>query len=101
MFFIKKTKVCNFADDTTIYSCSLNYKEAHRKLSDNTHIIPNWFRINSMVANPGKFQIVFVGSSINNNGIIFIVENKHTKSNNDVILLGITIDHELTFTKHI
>ena len=41
MFFIKKTEVCNFADDTTIYSCSLNYEEAHRKLSDDTHIVPN------------------------------------------------------------
>ena len=36
MFSIKKTEVFNFADDTTIYSCSLNYEEAHRKLSDNT-----------------------------------------------------------------
>ena len=53
-----------------------------------------------MVANPGKFQVIFLGSSINNNNIIFIVENKNTKSNNEVELLGITIDHKLTFTKH-
>ena len=101
MFFIKKTEVCNSADDTTICSCSLNYKEEHRKLSDDTHIIPDWFQINSMVANLGKFQIIFIGSSINNNNIIFIVENKQIKSNNEVKLLGITIDHKLTFTKHI
>ena len=128
MFSIKKTEVFNFADDTTIYSCSLNYEEAHRKLSDNTtsslvqfsknsllliaklcagnevaddtHIVPNWFRINSMVANPGKFQIIFLGSSINNNDI-FIVENKLIKSNNKAKLLGITIDRKLTFTKYI
>ena len=53
-----------------------------------------------MVANPGKFQIIFLGSSTNNN-IIFIVENKHIKRNNEVKFLGITIDHKLTFTKHI
>ena len=59
-----------------------------------------------MVANPGKFHIIFVGSSINNNqiisdnNVIFIVENKHIKSNNEVKLLEITIDHKLTFTKH-
>ena len=52
-----------------------------------------------MVANPGKFQIIFLGSSINNNNI-FIIENKNIKSNNEVELLGITIDHKLTFTKH-
>ena len=84
MFFIKKIEVCNFADDPTIYSCSLNYEEVHGKLSDNTHVFPNWFWINSMVANPGKFQITFIGSSINNNNIIFIVENKYIKSNNEV-----------------
>ena len=98
-FFIKKIEVCNFADDATIYSGSLNYEEAHRKLSDNTHVTPNWFRINSIVANLGKFQIILVGSSLNNNNIIFVVENKHIKSNNEVKLLGITIDHKLTFTK--
>ena len=76
----------------------MNHEEVHRKLSDGTHIVANWFRINSMVANPGKFQIIFIGSSINNNDIIFIVQNKHIKSNNEVKLLGITIDHKLTFT---
>ena len=37
IFFIQETEVCNFADDTTIYSCSLNYKEAAHKLSNDTH----------------------------------------------------------------
>ena len=101
MFFNKKTEVCYFADDTTINSYLLSYEEAHWKLSDDTLIIPNWFRINSMVANPGKFHIIFNGLSINNNDIIFIAENKHIKSNNEVKLLGITIDNKLTFTKHI
>ena len=97
MLFIKKTEVCNFADDTTIHSCSLNYEEAHRKLSNNTHVVPNWFRINRMVANLGKFQIMFLRLSINNNNITFItVENKHIKSTNEVKLLGIIIDHKLT-----
>ena len=64
------------------------------------HIVPNWFRINSMVGNPGKFLIIFLGSSINNNNITFITENKHIKSTNEVKLLGIIIDHTVTFTKH-
>ena len=40
---IKKTEVCDFADHTTIYSYSLNYEEAPKKLSDDTHIVRNWF----------------------------------------------------------
>ena len=84
-----------------IYSSSLNCEEAHRKLSNDTHIVPNWFRIDSMVGNPGKFQIIFIRSSINNINITFIIKNKHIKSTNEVKLLGIIIDHKLTFTKHI
>ena len=36
------------------YSCSLNFQEATLKLSNDTHLVLNRFRVNSMVANPGK-----------------------------------------------
>ena len=73
----------------------IHYEEAHRKLCNDTYIVPNWFRINSMVANPDKFQIIFLRSSINNNNITFIVENKHIKSNNVVKLLGLSLTTNL------
>ena len=95
MFFIQETEVCNFADDTTIYSCSSNYEEATQKLSADTHLVLNWFRINSMVANPSKFQIMFLGSNIDNNEITFMVEDKKVRSKTQVKLLGITIDDKL------
>ena len=79
MFFIYETEVCNFADDTTIYSCSLNYKEAVHKLSNDTHIVLNWFKVNNIVANPGKFQIMVLGSKIENSNITFAAENKQIK----------------------
>ena len=37
MFFIQETELCNFADDTTIYSCSPNFEKATPKLSNDTH----------------------------------------------------------------
>ena len=101
MFFIQETEVCNFADDTTIYSCSPYFEEATLKLSNDTHLILNWFRINSMVANPGKFQIMFLGSNIDNSKITFMIENKRVKSRSEVKLLGITIDDKLSSTTHI
>ena len=91
MFFMQETEVCNFADDTTIYSCSSNYEEATQKLSADTHLVLNWFRINSMVANPSKFQIMFLGSNIDNNEITFMVEDKKVRSKTEVKLLGITM----------
>ena len=43
IFFIQETEVCNFADDTIIDLCSLNYKEVAHKLSNDTYIVLNWF----------------------------------------------------------
>ena len=93
MFFIQETEVCNFADDTTIYSCSPNYEEATQKLSNETHLILNWFRINSMVANPGKFQIMFLGSNIDNSKITFMVEDKRVQSKNEIVLKLFFVDY--------
>ena len=94
MFFIQETEVCNFADDATIYSCSPNIEEATLKLSNDTHLILNWFRINCMIANPGKFQIMILGSN-NNSKIIFMIENNRVKSRSEVKLLSITLDDKL------
>ena len=101
IFFIQEIEVCNFADDTTIYSCSLNYKEAAHKLSNDAYIVLNWFKVNSMAANPNKFQIMFLGSKTDNSRITFAIENKQIKCKRELKLLGITIDEKLTFTRHI
>ena len=83
MFFVNETEIFNFADDTTIYSSSLNYEESNQKLSNVTYVVLNWFRINIMVANPGKFQM-FLGSSIYNSNITYLEENKHIKGSNEL-----------------
>ena len=101
MFFIQETEVCNFADDTTIYWCSPNFEEATLKLYNDTHLILNLFRINSMVAKPGKFHIMFLGSNIDNSKITYMIENKWLKSRSEIKLLGITIADKLSFTTHI
>ena len=49
MLFIEKTEICDFADDTTIYLWSPNFENATLKLSNQTHLILNWLRINSMM----------------------------------------------------
>ena len=82
------------------HSSLLNYKEAAHKRSNDTYIVLNWFKVNSMVANPGKFQIMFLRSKIDNSKITFAIENKQIKCKREVKLLGITIDEKFTFTKH-
>ena len=85
VLFIQETKVCNFANDKIIYSYSPNFKEATSKLSIDTFFILNWFRINSMVGNPSKFQIMFPGSNIDNNKIT-VIKNMRVKSRSEAKL---------------
>ena len=77
-------------------SCSPNFEEATLKLSNDTHLILNWFRINGMVTNPGNFQIMSLGSNIDNNKITFVIELL-----GEVKLLCFVIDDKLSFTKHV
>ena len=54
-----------------------------------------------MEANSGKFQIMFLGSKIDNSKITFAIENKQIKCKREIKLLEITNDEKLTFTRHI
>lgn len=39
--FINETDTCNLADDISIHSCSLNYKESNQKISNDWYIVLN------------------------------------------------------------
>ena len=56
--FIEKTEVCNFADDNTIYDCGEDLSNILENLKHDLKILLKWFRINSLQANPGKFQFM-------------------------------------------
>ena len=51
-----------------------------------------------MMATPGKFPIIFLGSNIDNSKITFMIENKRVKSRSEVKVLVITMDDKLFFT---
>ena len=99
-FFTTKPEVCNFADDNTLYSCNKNLEHVFSNLIYDLRNVLDWFKINSMKGNPGKFQFPVLGVknivqyTINVNGKIIACSN-------EVKLLGITIDNELKFEKHV
>ena len=59
--FIKKSEICNFADDNTIYDCGKDLSNILENLKHDMKILLKWFRINSIQANPGKFQFMILG----------------------------------------
>ena len=53
--FIEKTEVCNFANDNTIYECGEDLSHILENLKHELKTLLKWFRINSLLANSGKF----------------------------------------------
>ena len=60
-YFNLEYKICNFADDTTIYVCKKYIDTVIVKLEDDLQKILNWFEEYEMCANPAKFQMIFLG----------------------------------------
>ena len=92
--------MCNFADDTTLYVCGCSLDQIVPMLENDLSALIKWFFENGMVANPGKFQIMFLGLKEQNTLRLNINDNK-VLTTNRVKLLGIEIDNELNFTAHI
>ena len=59
--FIENCQICNFADDNTFYSGGMELSNILHNLKHDAKIIFKWFRINSLKANPGKFQFMILG----------------------------------------
>ena len=92
------SNIANYADDTTPYACGENIRVVISELQSLAFRLFKRFENNHMKANPGKSHI--------------LLSNKKTekvKKINDVVitssveekLLGITLDSELKFEKHI
>ena len=59
-----------------------------------------WFNINSLKANPGKFQFMVLGTKEDDSFVLNIGKNK-IESSTEVTLLGVKIDKQLKFKSHI
>ena len=59
---MKASHVCNFADDNTVYAYDKDVElVAMRLLKGDISRALDWFKDNKMVANPKKFQVMFLG----------------------------------------
>ena len=99
-FFIEKSEICNFADDNTLYSCDKNLLHIKENLTFDMKNILLWFRKNLLKANAGKFQFMILNRK-NHRRHRMVINSNSSKEINEVIFLGITIDKELVFKKHI
>ena len=100
MFFaLNKIDVCNFADDTTSYVCDSNLKWVLEKLEHNSELAITWFEMNYMKLNTDKCHLLISG---NRNEYMWAkLDEDIVCESNDLELLGVTIDNNLRFDKHV
>ena len=98
-FFVEKSGICSFADDNTLYTCGANLKTVLENLKHDASKLLYWFKINSMKANPEKFQFMVLSQKSYQPQKLSL--NTFTTGESDEVeLLGLTIDKELNFSKH-
>ena len=101
-YFVDKSKLANFADDTTVYTTADNILNLLTILKDETSIILNWFKTNEMKSNGDKCHLIIGNTNKNYNSLGFIyIENEFIESEDTVELLGVKIDSKLNFNEHV
>ena len=93
------TTVCNLVDDTTPHACDINLPNLLHNLEYDTKSAFIWFEANYMKLNQGKCHFMLAGNTPESLwvkvGENLIWESSHEK------LLGLIIDKNLNFEKHL
>ena len=92
--------MCNFADDHTPLCGDKNLDLVFLNLNSDLSNVMDSFKINSLGANPGKFQFMVLGANTND-CFNLNMAGKVTTSSSEMKLIGITTDYDLKFKKHI
>ena len=87
----------SYADDTTPYVSGRNTNEITKALEHTSTDMLSWFNFNGMKANPDKCHLL-LSSNENCNALIgnYTIENSKQQK-----LLGVLLDNNLSFEKHI
>jgi len=98
-FALKSLDVCNFADDTTPFACDNSLEVVLDKLEKSSDIAIAWFENNYMKLNTDKCHLLVSGNKMEH--LWVQVGKDKIWESQKVKLLGVTIDNELKFDKHV
>ena len=98
--FLEETKVCNYADDTTIYACGPKIETVIAHLEHDALKITEWFPNNFMKLNEDKCHLMVFGTR-GGNEITIKIGGACVKESTEENLLGITFDQSLSFKEHV
>jgi len=99
IWFIENGEVCNYADDTTPYSCSNDLNILKSNLEVDCLNAINWFKNNYMKLNTDKCKLLVAGRK---DHIVNInVGDSNIEESKEANLLGVLIDNELSLRTHL
>ena len=84
LYAIEHSQVCNFADDSTISACGETLDDVAKCIENDMRMAMNWHKLNEIIANLEKFQLIFFG-----------IKEDHELSieiNGDVIKMSDTVE---------
>ena len=95
LFYIIKTDICNYADDTTPYTVDMSLDSLMAKLEYASSTAMKWFHYNGMKLNSSKCHLLVCGNKFER--MILNINNCNVIETHLVKLLGVKIDSDLTF----
>ena len=105
-FILEDVGICNFADDTTTYISNTttsisddSLENVLKSLEKSSILAISWFENNYMELNTDKCRLIFSGCK--HEQVWAIIGKNLIWESSDVKLLGVTIDRDLKFDKHV
>ena len=99
---IKNSDFHNFADDNSFACVLSSLNELILELEKEGNIVTQWFRDNSKIVNPAKFQATGIDrKNQKNNPQKLTIDEKVITSSENVTLLGLEVDSKLKFDEHV
>ena len=89
--------IANYADDSTPYCAGKSAESVANNLEQSSTILFKWLNNNYMKVNTGKSHLLLSGNS----RATATIDNSYIESEDEQVLLGITIDSNLTFENHL
>ena len=103
IFFIDNdVTMYNYADDNCIAYAHRDIETIKSVLERDIKKMLDWFKNNSLQANPSKFQSMLLkNKTVNAEDFNIIVDNDILNLTDDMTVLGINIDNKLNFNSHV
>ena len=101
-FSINNCQLSMYADDHQLYSSGAQISVVETILNDQAQVAANWYSDNFLSANKEKFQAIVIRNREKDiSKICLKVDNEEIEQTTLLKLLGVNIDHQLSFSEHV